>query len=238
VRVIGLQVGADARSARQLPNSHVVEHELDRLARSVALTVGKTPRDRDIDVAESERTEARIALGGRPECAVVISIGTKITINDWGVDKWSELVIRLAAVGKIDRLVFIGSADEHSYSEALRGHWPREAANLCGLLSPRLSAAVLAQAKLFVGHDSGPMHMAAAVDVPIVAIFSSRNPPGLWFPLSEHTRIHYTSIDCMGCGKLTCEDLHKECIRRISVDEVFDSCVAALGAPPRNIPFT
>jgi ADP-heptose:LPS heptosyltransferase len=72
------------------------------------------------------------------------------------------------------------------------------------------------------------MHMAAAVDVPIVAIFSSRNPRGQWFPLSENARIHYTEIECMGCGRIRCEDRQQECIRRITVEEVFDSCVAAL----------
>jgi ADP-heptose:LPS heptosyltransferase len=237
VHVVGLSMDAAARRARRLADSNLVEHELDRLARCVGLQAGKAPRDRSIEVTESERAEARVALGGRPECAVVISVGTKVSVNDWGVDKWSDLVGRLAAVAKIDRLILIGSADEFAYSEDLGRHWPRESSNLCGRLSPRVSAAVISHAKLFVGHDSGPMHMAAAVDVPVVAIFSSRNPPGLWFPLSENRRIHYSMIDCMGCGRLTCEDLHKECIRRISVTEVFDSCVAALGSekPSGNV---
>jgi heptosyltransferase III len=229
VPVIGLGAGAAARGAQPLANSSLVEHETDRLARSIAMQARTTPRDRSIDVTDSERAEARAALG-QPECAVVISIGTKLIVNDWGLDKWSQLVSSLATVRKIDRLVLIGSADEYAYSEALRQHWPREALNYCGRLSPRVSAAVLAEAKLFIGHDSGPMHMAAAVDVPIVAVFSSRNPPGLWFPLSENKRIHYSIIECMGCGRLTCEDLNKECIRRITVKEVFDSCVAALSS--------
>jgi heptosyltransferase-3 len=229
VPVIGLGKGAAARGAQPLANSNLVEHETDRLARSIAMQARNTPRDRSIDVTDSERAEARAALG-QPECAVVISIGTKLIVNDWGLDKWSLLVSSLATVSKIDRLVLIGSADEYAYSEALRQHWPRESLNFCGRLSPRVSAAVLGEANLFIGHDSGPMHMAAAVDVPIVAVFSSRNPPGLWFPLSENKRIHYSIIECMGCGRLTCEDLNKECIRRITVKEVFDSCVAALGS--------
>jgi len=244
VPVIGLGGGAAAHGARPLENSNLVEHETDRLARSIEMQARKTPRDRSIELSDSERAEASAALS-QPECAVVISIGTKLIVNDWGLDKWSQLVRSLATVRKIDRLVLIGSADEYAYSEALRQHWPREALNFCGRLSPRVSAAVLAEAKLFVGHDSGPMHMAAAVDVPIVAVFSSRNPPGLWFPLSENKRIHYSVIECMGCGKLTCEELQKECIRRITVKEVFDSCVAALSSEnpsgnvfqfPRNAP--
>jgi heptosyltransferase-3 len=228
VPVIGLRKDAAARGTQRLADSNPIEHETDRLARSIALQAHKTPRDLSIDLTGAEHAEARVLLGGAPACALVISIGTKLTVNDWGVDKWSQLVSSLGSVQRIDRLVLIGAADEYAYSETLRQHWPRQAMNFCGRLSPRQSAAVLAQARLFVGHDSGPMHMAAAVDVPIVAVFSSRNPPGLWFPLSANKRIHYSVIECMGCGKLTCEELQKECIRRIGVNEVFDSCVAAL----------
>jgi heptosyltransferase III len=233
VPVIGLGNGAAARGAQPLAQSNLVEHEAVRLARSIGMQLRNTPHDRSIDVTDAERAEARAALG-QPECAVVISIGTKLVVNDWGFDKWSDLVKNLAMLRKIDRLVFIGSADEYAYSEALRQLWPREALNCCGRLPPRVSAAVLAEAKLFIGHDSGPMHMAAAVDVPIVAVFSSRNPPGLWFPLSQNKRIHYSIIECMGCGRLTCEDLHKECIRRITVNEVFESCAALLGERPSD----
>lgn len=236
VPVIGLRMGAAARDIQSLAGSKLVEHEVDRLGRAIGLRARKAPEDLSIDLTESERAEARMMLGGL-ECAVVISIGTKLTVNDWGLDKWSRLVRELAAVRKIDRLVLIGAADEHANSECLRAHWPRESRNFCGQLSPRVSAAVLAEADLFVGHDSGPMHMAAAVNVPIVGIFSSRNPPGQWFPLSADKRIHYSVIECMGCGRLSCEELKKECIRRIDVADVLASCIAALNSksPSGNV---
>jgi ADP-heptose:LPS heptosyltransferase len=164
---------------------------------------------------------------------LVLSIGTKLDVNHWGMANWSALVRELANLPEIERLVCIGAPDEFTDSEVLRRHWPRESYNFCGRLSPRQSAAVLAGAILFVGHDSGPMHLAAAVDVPIVAIFSSRNLPGLWFPLSARKHVHYTMIACRGCGRLRCDDRDKECIRSISVAEVFISCVAALNVQPK-----
>src|SRR5262249_12952569 len=124
--------------------------------------------------------------------------------------------------------------DEYEECEALKTAWPRRVDNLCGRLSPRESAAVIADTRLFVGHDSGPMHMAAAVGVPIVAVFSSRSLPGVWFPLSERCRTHYTLIDCAGCVRARCDDRQKACISRISVEEVYASCVAMLAhSPPR-----
>ena len=71
--------------------------------------------------------------------------------------------------------------------------------NLCGLLNPRESAAALKMAKIFVGHDSGPMHLAASVGIPCVAIFSARNKPGVWFPYGNQHKVVYHPIDCYGC---------------------------------------
>jgi ADP-heptose:LPS heptosyltransferase len=229
--VVGLTSEVASGPVRYLEASGRYEHEAARLARGIsALKEGlrNTPVSRSMGLSEAERAEARALLGTGVSCAVTVSIGTKCEVNDWGLANWSELVSRLARRNDIERLVLIGASDESENSERLSSLWPRSVVNFCGRLSPRQSAAVLAQTQLFIGHDSGPMHMAAAVDVPIVAIFSSRNPRGQWFPLSEKARVHYTSIECMGCERLRCEDRQQECIRRITVDEVYESCVASL----------
>ena len=76
-----------------------------------------------------------------------------------------------------------GAAVERERTDHLLSHWPGKRVNLCGELSVRESAAVLRSARVFIGHDSGPMHLAAAVGIPCAAIFSARNPPGRWFPV-------------------------------------------------------
>ena len=100
--------------------------------------------------------------------------------------------------------------------------------NLCGRLTPRESAAVFARARLFVGHDSGPMHLAAAVGTRCVAIFAARNKPRIWFPYGEHHRVLYHQTDCWGCGLETCIIERKKCITSISVGEVAAEVSAAL----------
>jgi ADP-heptose:LPS heptosyltransferase len=228
VPLTGLRIQSREQRPRPIVGSQLVEHESDRLARLVGLEIEKTPRDLSIDITDAERSEAAALLGDEDVCTIAVNIGGKLDIKDWGVDKWSALITELAAISGIERLILLGAADEFDYSERLRQLWPRSSHNFCGRLAPRLSAAVLAKAQLFVGHDSGPMHLASAVGVPVVAIFCSRDLAGHWFPLGAVTRVHYTKIDCMGCGKLRCDDLKKECIRRIAVSEVRDSCVTLL----------
>jgi len=55
-------------------------------------------------------------------------------------------------------------------------------------LSPRQSAAVLTEARLFIGHDSGPMHLAAAVGTPTVGLFGNNNQPRKWHPFGPTAR--------------------------------------------------
>jgi heptosyltransferase III len=231
VKVEGLSA-KDASAAappRYLPEQQLYEHEMHRVARAIpALRDFGTPtaRELSLDLSAAEMAESAGLLGcRRARCTVAISLGTKLDVNHWGVENWRALVGRLAADGVMDRLLLIGSTDEREESELVRRQWSGESVNLCGRLTVRQSAAAIASAQLFIGHDSGPMHVAAAVGVPIVAIFSARNLPGMWFPLSQNRQVHYTRMDCMGCGRLRCDDLHKACIRDITVDDVYASCV-------------
>lgn len=94
--------------------------------------------------------------------------------------------------------------------------------NLCGKLTPRESAAAFARAKVFLGHDSGPMHLAATVGTPCVAIFAARNIPRVWYPYGAQHRVVYHAVNCMGCGLETCIVEAKKCLTSITVDEVAD----------------
>jgi ADP-heptose:LPS heptosyltransferase len=117
-------------------------------------------------------------------------------------------------------LVLVGAGEEATVSESASAAWKGRLVNLCGELSPRESAAVLARARIFVGHDSGPMHLAAAVGTPCVAVFSARNRPRTWFPWGEQHEIVYHQTDCCGCDLETCIEEKKKCLTSIVPAEV------------------
>jgi ADP-heptose:LPS heptosyltransferase len=86
--------------------------------------------------------------------------------------------------------VFVGARDDSERSERLRACWPGAfAVDLCGRLTPRESAAVIERADLFIGHDSGPLHLADAVGTPCVGLFGSYNAPKIWHPSGVDTHI-------------------------------------------------
>src|SRR6185437_9201364 len=90
-------------------------------------------------------------------------------------------------------LVLVGAAGERERSDRLGRFWSGPVANLCGFASPRVSAAAMRRARMFIGHDSGPMHLAAAVGTRCVAIFSPKNRPGEWYPFGDRHKILYPS---------------------------------------------
>jgi ADP-heptose:LPS heptosyltransferase len=123
-----------------------------------------------------------------------LSIGTKQAIKDWGDQNW---LIVLNGLKRFNfGLVMIGAAQDKGRSQVLADSWHGPTLNLCGQLSPRLSAAVMKNFALFLCHDSGPMHLAASVGTRCVAVFSRQTPPGRWFPYGKnHTILYPQSVN-------------------------------------------
>jgi ADP-heptose:LPS heptosyltransferase len=156
-------------------------------------------------------------------------IGTKADANDWTDPNWTMLLRALARDYPDFGLVALGSSDECDRTARLLAEWSGPTLNLCGVTrGPRIAAAVLRHARLYLGHDSGPMHLAAAVNTPCVAIFSAKNPPGEWFPRGAGHRVLYHKTECFGCRLTECHLHQKKCILSITVDEVYDAVKSQL----------
>jgi heptosyltransferase-3 len=159
---------------------------------------------------------------------VVASIGTKLQANDWEQPNWTDLLKRLSQNLPGAQLIMLGAADEAERANSCLEAWAGSNLNLCGQTSPRVSAAILKQAKVFIGHDSGPMHLAACVGTPCVAVYSARNLPRQWFPRGDFNQIIYHHTDCAGCGLGTCIIQQKKCILSITVGEVEQAVMKVL----------
>jgi heptosyltransferase-2 len=92
-------------------------------------------------------------------------------------------------------------------------------------------AAVLAHLDLLVTNDSGPMHLAAALGVPCIALFGPTDPRRT-APAGEGHRVLYTDRWCSPCFRRRCPLLHHRCLRDIGVAAVVEAALAALDAGP------
>ncbi len=225
-----------------------LEPEAGRLARCIGelatfADIGDPGRLRDpqswdlrLSPAERQRAEQALDAAAWPGEAIAVSVGTKVQAKDWGKENWRALLGRMAAEYPERVLLLIGAAEESEASRFAAQEWRQNGGgpvlDLCGRLTPRQSAAAIARARLFVGHDSGPMHLAAAVGTPVVALFSARNIPRQWFPVGDRHRVVYHRVECWGCGLETCVEEQKRCLMSITVAEVMDEVRAALAQPP------
>ena len=216
-----------ARAGRQ-PEGERYEYECSRLVRNIA-SLGSVDLDNptswDLKLTSAEHARAAEVLVPADERPIIaVSFGTKNQSNDWGQARWRELLGRLAALYPTHALAICGAQVEASDAERTASEWREKSAapvmNLCGMLTPRESAAVFSRAVIALGHDSGPMHLAAAVQTPCVAVFSARNPAGVWFPYGKDHQVIYHHVDCEKCGLEVCVVEGKKCIYSITVDEV------------------
>jgi heptosyltransferase III len=236
-RLIGVPITEDMQKNRWDDSEQALEPEAARLARNLA-ELGdahlESPASWDLHLTAAEHARAKEALSATAGHAIIaVSVGTKVQSKDWGRDNWRSLLSRLATLYPDHALALCGALEENEASEFAADGWRHSSGgpvvNLCGLLTPRESAAVFAKACVFVGHDSGPMHLAAAVQTPCVAIFAARNKPRVWFPYGKRHRVIYHQTECWGCGLETCIIERKKCLTSITVDEVASEVHTLLG---------
>jgi len=217
-----------------LPREGVYENEADRLMRRVASLPSVATDDPGLGVTELESAEARNLLqkSNIPSPFIAASVGTKSPVNDWGIENWRKLLAALSRDCPGFALVLLGSADERERSDDLARAWTGAAANFCGKTSPRVSAALLREARLFIGHDSGPMHLAAAAGTRCVSVYSARNRPGQWFPRGAgHINLYPHSF--FDPRRMEDADHQRRAIGSISVEAVLDaakSCLSSAGS--------
>lgn len=114
-----------------------------------------------------------------------------------------------------------GSAKETSICsriEALAGVHGR-CFNLCGQTTLSDAINLISLATVVISNDSGLMHVAAALDKPLIAIYGSSNP-GMTPPLNTHSKIVFLGLKCSPCMQRSCRYGHFKCLREIKPEHI------------------
>lgn len=227
-KTVGFSLSGNTQKNIKHSLQPLYEPEAKRLLRNLAVLGDidlESENAWDLHLQNMELERARRLLENWPGVSryIACSIGTKWDSNDWGQDRWEQWAAAASRRFPGHGLALIGAGIEAERSDLLAQKWQGPVLNLCGMLSPRESAAVLQAARCYVGHDSGPMHLAAAVATPCVAIFSARGWPGIWFPHGTRHQVIYHQTECAGCRLEVCVKQQKKCIRSITVEEVIEA---------------
>jgi heptosyltransferase-2 len=214
---------------------HEVQRNLDTL-----MPLGITAVDDRLEMWPTGQDEAwaRHALRAdeaRPVIALALGAGHPKRI--WPIDRFADLAVWL--MDRDMHVVLIGGAGDAGLARQLVRMADREVTDLTNSATLRQNAAVLRRCSLFCGNDSGPMHIAAAVGVPVVEISCHPrggdplhpNAPERFGPWRVPQRIVRPERPAVGCT-MSCRASDAHCIKEIEVDRVVDAIDSLLKQAP------
>jgi heptosyltransferase-2 len=175
-----------------------------------------------LHVAKSSRTRATaqlVAAGVRLH-AIKLAIGAGASYGSakcWPPSRFAELANQLQAQWDADVILF-GAAGETDVSSAIASEMKRAPIDLTGKTTVADLPALLSHCHVFIGNDSGAMHVAAAVGLPAVAIFGPTDPVGTAPVTPRHTIVRQQPY-CSPCFLRRCPIDHR-CMTRITTSEV------------------
>jgi len=183
-----------------------------------------------LHLAESERRWAgrelqALGLGGKRFLAGICPGASFGPAKRWLPDRYAKLADRLIDALGADVLIF-GSAAESPLAEAVAqamGHTP---VLVAGKTTLREFMALLAKCHLVITNDSGPMHLAAGLQLPLLAIFGSTNEHSTG-PLSNQVRIIKHPVECSPCGLRKCP-IDFRCMTGVTVDDAYKAALESV----------
>ncbi|HET7107992.1 MAG TPA: lipopolysaccharide heptosyltransferase II [Candidatus Acidoferrum sp.] len=183
------------------------------------------------DSARQRAAQSLVAAGARPH-ATRIAVGAGASYGSakcWPPDRFAKSLNALLSRADADVILF-GTPGELPVSAAIASELQRAPINLTGKTSIADLPALLSQCHLFLGNDSGAMHVAAAVGLPVVAVFGPTDPLGT-APVTPRLTIVQQKPYCSPCFLRRCPTDHR-CMTAVTPEMVESALRSALAEVP------
>jgi lipopolysaccharide heptosyltransferase II len=159
---------------------------------------------------------------------VILQPGARWVNKRWPAEHFAQL-LGLAAAARPDlRFAVLGSAEDQPLAQAIARASSQRCLDLTGKLSLPEMVECIRLSELMVTNDTGPMHVAAALGKPVVALFGPTDPS--WTgPYGQLEHVMQLALPCVPCRKSDCTYVKKfECLRGITPEAVFKAVLARL----------
>lgn len=153
---------------------------------------------------------------------ICLHIGAGNRFRNWGVKNLARLLDLLEQESKT-AVILIGAEEDRAAAEQLLNRPGSGVYSLVGKIGLPALQALLSRAALFIGADSGPMHIAAAVQIPIIAFFGPTLPDH-FSPWKAPAVILEKEFACRPCRQTECIFADYRCLMNITPEEVFTAC--------------
>jgi len=152
---------------------------------------------------------------------IAIHPGSPIPLKRWMPERYAELADWLIA-RKQAKILFVGVADEMPIITKIQQLMRAESINIAGKTTLTQLASILHISNVFIGNDSGPMHLAAAVGTPTIGLYGPGDPTR-FRPVGIKCQIIQRKQDCPPCAGTTCRFGKDGCMAKIQVIDVIQT---------------
>ncbi|MDB5805412.1 MAG: hypothetical protein JWN73_2734 [Betaproteobacteria bacterium] len=172
---------------------------------------------------------AKVTLGLKPaERLVALCPGAEYgPAKRWPAEYFATVASKLKAMGATP--IVLGTQADVPTGLTIEQLSHGAALNLCGKTTLDQAIDLIAGSSAVITNDSGLMHVAAALDIPQVALFGSSSPEHTP-PLSEAARVIYLAVDCSPCYQRICPLGHFKCMRELTPERVLEDYAQLTGA--------
>ncbi len=207
------------------------EHEVDyylNLLEHFGITGNRTPLHLVITDEEEKKAAALLDSQGIQPGDFVLGINPGASYGSakrWYPERFAGVASRLATEWSAKVIIFGGPGETEIAADIEKG-LKGTAVNLAGKTSMRELMALIKRCNFFITNDSGPMHIAAAFDVPQVAIFGSTDHTGT-SPYSKNAVVVRSEVECAPCKLRECPTDHR-CMKAVTVEAVTNAALTLL----------
>jgi lipopolysaccharide heptosyltransferase I len=228
------RVGYDRRSTKEwnfLFSNVKVElpkERISRFQRNLALLKGVGLDVKELEYSLHIPPEARVHVESffkasarflrRPLIAIHPGTSGKTSFKRWMPDQYARLADRLARELKAG-IIFTWGADELAWVEGIRKKMKESSLLSFQTESLTQLGEVYRNCDLYIGGDTGPMHIASLMGIPVVVIYGPTDPV-VNEPLGRHKKVR-REVGCNPCRNRSCREL--TCLEMVTIDDVFDA---------------
>ncbi len=190
-----------------------------------------------IDEPQTAAVREKVSTFAAGRILIGMAPSATFTNKRWPWEYYAEVGEKLQQKLQVGVLLF-GDQRDRIITNQIENRLSQAVLNLAGELTLMETAAAMACVQLFISNDTGPMHMATALNIPTVAIFGPTTKELGFFPVGKYTEVvEHPSLSCRPCthmGRNHCPKKHFRCMTELLPQQVYERAIALLKAATEN----
>lgn len=177
---------------------------------------------------EDEQEANQFLLSNNLSRFAVIHTGTRRALKKWPIERFQKIAVYLKEIYSLD-IIFIGDKNDIEDIKKLQATFPFITYSTAGIVSLGGYSALVKKASIYIGNDSGPLHISALNGTPSIGMYGPVAPDTFYPPVKNAIVMHKV-LPCNPCDQINCVHPENPCIQRISLEEVKEKIAVLIGS--------